>query len=430
MKKIISAIVSCVLVMTMGAAASFAAEKQDEPAAAQFSDVAGTPYEKAVVYLTEKGVIDGFEDGTFRPQGIVTRAQACKMIAQMLGAAEDELKAAAESAAKSFSDIEASDWAAPYIGYCVEKGIAAGYPDQSFKGSKQITLAEYAALLCRADGDSDSSLGGAWPDNYMESAKDKGFLENLVDCDPAADAQKSLTRGNTAVMTYNCMTAQDSEDPDSGKDDGDDQKPADRLDDFSGRAFGIILETGSTLNKKDEIVGSITFLMGDGVHEVLTNTGLKDSVNQYSGDNALVYLQMSNGVVKKIVPVDESVETSDGVQCILTAVSDDSSPLFSKVERRSDSLVRYYTGTDSETEHFLAAEDQCIVYTCSPDGNELVYETGTLSDVYEGCYVIAYTIDDETEGAANVLIVIDESDAEDLLNIEGNSPATWGGTSN
>lgn len=186
MKKIISAIVSCVLVMTMGAAASFAAEKQDEPAAAQFSDVAGTPYEKAVVYLTEKGVIDGFEDGTFRPQGIVTRAQACKMIAQMLGAAEDELKAAAESAAKSFGDIEASDWAAPYIGYCVEKGIAAGYPDQSFKGSKQITLAEYAALLCRADGDSDSSLGGAWPDNYMESAKDKGFLENLVDCDPAA----------------------------------------------------------------------------------------------------------------------------------------------------------------------------------------------------------------------------------------------------
>ena len=87
MKKIISAIVSCVLVMTMGAAASFAAEKQDGPAAAQFSDVAGTPYEKAVVYLTEKGVIDGFEDGTFRPQGIVTRAQACKMIVQMLGAA-------------------------------------------------------------------------------------------------------------------------------------------------------------------------------------------------------------------------------------------------------------------------------------------------------------------------------------------------------
>lgn len=74
--------------------------------------------------------------------------------------------------------------------------------------------------------------------------------------------------------------------------------------------------------------------MGDGVHEVLTNTGLKDLVNQYSGDNALVYLQMSNGVVKKIVPVDESVETSNGVQCILTAVSDDSSPLFSKVERQ------------------------------------------------------------------------------------------------
>ncbi len=46
--------------------------------------------------------------------------------------------------------------------------------------------------------------------------------------------------------------------------------------------------------------------MGDGVHEVLTNTGLKDLVNQYSGDNAPRLIpQMSNGVVKEIVPVDE-----------------------------------------------------------------------------------------------------------------------------
>lgn len=424
MKKVISVVVSCILVMTMGAAASFAAEKQEAsaaPAAAQLSDIAGTPYEEAVAYLIEKGVVNGFEDGTFRPQGIVTRAQGCKMIAQMLNASEAELRAAAQSAGKSFNDVEWTDWAAPYIGYCVEKGIVSGYPDHSFKGSKQITLAEYAALLCRAGGDSDSSLGGTWPNNYMKRAEEKGFFKNLIGCNPSTDAQKLLTRGNTALMTYNRMTAQDTEDPDKDEN----QKPADRLDTFSGRAFGIILETGSTLNKKDEVVGSITFLMGDGTHEVLTNTDFKGEVSKYDGKNALVYLQMSNGAVKNIVPVTEEVKTSEGKQCILTAVSETDAPLFSKVERRADSLVRYYTGTASETKHFLAPEDQCIVYTCSLDGGKLVYKAGDLSDVYEGCYVIAYTIDSETEGAANVLIVIDESDAKDLLGVDENNPVTW-----
>ena len=88
------------------------------------------------------------------------------------------------------------------------------------------------------------------------------------------------------------------------------------------------------------------------------------------------------------------------------------------MERRSDSLVRYYTGTGDETDHFLAIEDEYIVYTCSPDGDDMVCERGSLDDVYEDCWVIAYTIDSETDRGANVILVIDQSDAEELLNTE------------
>lgn len=416
MKKIISIIVSCVLVMTAGVVSSFAAEAQDTSgtsATERFNDVEGTPYETAVEYLVEKGVFDGFGDGTFRPEGVITRAQVCAAVARMMGASEEELKEAAE-AASVFSDVTEDDWAAPYIGYCVEKGIISGYPDMTFKGDQQIVLGEYATILCRAGGDSDTSLGGVWPDNYMKRAEEKGFFAGLQNCDPSADAHKNLTRGNAAVMTYNSMTAdtpEEPEEPDTG----------DRLDDFSGRAFGIILETGAALDKDGDVAGSITFLMGDGTHELLTDESLMDDLAEYSEKSGLVCLRMTNGEVRKITQVDKDVTTSEDVQCILTCVpedDEDSRPLFSKVERRSDSLVRYYTGTGDETDHFLAIEDEYIVYTCSPDGDDMVCERGSLDDVYEDCWVIAYTIDSETDRGANVILVIDQSDAEELLNTE------------
>ena len=98
MKKIISVIVSCVLVMTAGAVSSFAAEAQNVSGTSgteNFEDVGGTPYETAVEFLTEKGVVNGFGDGTFQPEGIITRSQACAVIARMAGASEEELNEAA-----------------------------------------------------------------------------------------------------------------------------------------------------------------------------------------------------------------------------------------------------------------------------------------------------------------------------------------------
>ena len=48
----------------------------------------------------------------------------------------------------------------------------------------------------------------------------------------------------------------------------------------------------------------------------------------------------------------------------------------------------------------------------------MVCERGSLDDVYEDCWVIAYTIDSETDRGANVILVIDQSDAEELLGTE------------
>ncbi len=425
MKKLISVIISAA-VLAAGTTAAFAGDSVKT----SFPDTAGTPYEEAAAVLAEEGILNGFEDGTFRPEQSITRAQACTMVTKMLDIPAAELEAAAEEAEQAFSDIKVSDWEASYVGYCTEKNITAGYPDKTFRSDQPITLSEYATILCRAAGDSDSSLGGTWPDNYMSSAQTRGLLEGLEGYDPAEDGAKLLNRGNAAIMTANLIEAENGngEGENSGSGTEDSDTPQSALATFSGRAFGLITETGMAVNSKNTVVGSLSFLMGDTTHELLTNESLKDHVSQYDGTELLVYLQMTNGVVKGIIPVTESVKTEDGENCIVTCIAgaeaeNAGQALFSKVMLRYEDLIRFYTGTGDEQKYFYAFDGKQAIYRCIPAGGGVRYEPGVIGDIYEGCYIIAYTIGDEADGDVNVMIVIDERDVDRLLTpAAGNGP--------
>lgn len=418
MKKIISVIISCILVVSAGTAA-FAADGRS------FSDTEGTAYEEAAEYLETEGILAGFPDGSFRPEQLISRAEACALVSRMLDASESELEAGASAAASSFNDVNENNWFASYIGYCAQKGFVQGYEDGSVRPQQQISLNEFATMVCRVAGDSDSSLGGTWPSNYMESAEERGLFEGLVNLDPSADGDKNLGRGNAAIIAYNYEKSQDSED-NPGEDDpsdnpGDDpsdnpsDEPSDNpLESFSGRALGIVTETGMTVNDSGDQVGFLTFMMGDGTYNLLTTSAAKDEVTQCSGTDALVYLQMTRGVVKDIVPITDETVNGDGVSYILTQTGSGSGMKAVKVKERRDSFLRYY-GANGQESYFSMEDGNCIVYTCENDGGELKYDRGAFGDIYGDCYVIAYTVDEDSEGLANVVIVIDSEDADSIL---------------
>ena len=415
MKKLLSVIVSLTLVVSAGTAGVFAAEN-----APAFSDTVGTAYEKPAEYLAEKQILSGFPDGTFQPEQTITRAQACTMTAKLLNASDSELTAAAGSAAASFSDVTAENWFAPYIGYCVSKGIIVGYTDKTVRPCQQIALRAFAPILCRAAGDSDASLGGTWPSNYLTSAENRGFLKDLADCSADTDSDKPLSRGNAAIMTYNyAVGASEGEKPDPAPDPDPAPNPSDNpLESYNGRAFGIITETGSTLNSKGDQVGMVTFLMGGKTYSLLTRESCREKALACKDTDALVYLQMSNGVVKDIIPVTPDTADKDGAKYILTETSaagaDSAQLLFAEVKSRNGGFVRYY-GDGGEEKCFTILEEQNIVYTCEPDGSDLKYAQGSISDIDEGCYVIAYSIGEDADQLASVIIVIDSSDADEIL---------------
>jgi hypothetical protein len=98
----------------------------------------------AVAFLSEKGAIGGYDDGTFRPEGKINRAELTKMvIAMMLGTPDAEDLAQYKNC---FPDVN-EEWFAPYVCLAKEQGWIAGYPDNTFKPSQDVSRVEAIKII-------------------------------------------------------------------------------------------------------------------------------------------------------------------------------------------------------------------------------------------------------------------------------------------
>ena len=118
-------------------------------------------YNSAVSTLSNAGILDGYEDGTFRPDGNITRAEFATITARFLEASYD--------GGNRFPDID-GHWAAEYINEAANAGIVDGYPDGTFQPQQFITRAEAVTMVNRTvdrHPDADHLLDNmvTWPDN-------------------------------------------------------------------------------------------------------------------------------------------------------------------------------------------------------------------------------------------------------------------------
>ena len=118
-------------------------------------------YNNAVSTLSNAGIIDGYEDGTFKPDGNITRAEFATIAMRFFEATYD--------GEDLFSDI-AGHWAQDYINEAANAGIVDGYPDGTFRPQQYITRAEAMTMVNRTidrHPDADHLLDDmiTWPDN-------------------------------------------------------------------------------------------------------------------------------------------------------------------------------------------------------------------------------------------------------------------------
>ena len=98
---------------------------------------------------THIGYINGYPDGSVKPEGDITREEITSILYRITNHAYEKPFVATGDA---FPDVEAGRWSAHDIEYMADKEIIYGYPDGEFKPSRNLTRAEFAALIFRFTG--------------------------------------------------------------------------------------------------------------------------------------------------------------------------------------------------------------------------------------------------------------------------------------
>lgn len=169
-----------------------------------FSDIDdGDPDFVAINYLKDKGVVQGYPDGSFMPGNSINRAEFVKLSFK----AFDYILGPVISS--SFPDVKTSDWFFKYVETAKRDGIVRGYPDGKFKPANDISRAEALKVLLEAKrvsvptavnstGFTDVAVSD-WFAPYVKAASDAGYIEKGSVFEPHVNA----TRRVAARWAYN-----------------------------------------------------------------------------------------------------------------------------------------------------------------------------------------------------------------------------------
>ncbi|MNI25218.1 Endo-1,4-beta-xylanase A precursor [compost metagenome] len=108
-----------------------------------FSDIKGHWAESQIISLVAKGIVDGYEDGTFAPDRKVTRAEFTSMVVRALNLQ-------GEAASDSFQDVGKNDWFYNHVQMALKHKLVEGSSDNRFNPNDLITRQEMAAIVGRA----------------------------------------------------------------------------------------------------------------------------------------------------------------------------------------------------------------------------------------------------------------------------------------
>ncbi len=138
-----------------------------------FADVTSShPYGPAIQWGKSSGVLQGYPDGTFRPDKAVNRAEFLKVILE----SDDRLDISSATIPAGFPDVDENAWYAPYIRYAKANGIVDGYPDGTFQPEKTVNFAEALKIAYGAVDVPTESVSGEWYARFIAHAKYNNVL--------------------------------------------------------------------------------------------------------------------------------------------------------------------------------------------------------------------------------------------------------------
>jgi len=301
---------------------------------AAYTDVESTAdYRLSALRLQDLEIISGYDDGSFRPNNTITRAEFTKIVVCMMGKEDD---AKASNATSGFFDISLGSWYTPYINYAVSQGILSGYADGSFAPNNTITFAEAITILLRTLGYNEENVGYFWPNNYVNVAATLGVSSEIY-CNP----NDIITRATAAILVDRSLFT----------------KPCNSSsnDTYLETVGYTVLEDALILNN-DTKSDNVTVLSGNMKQNNATTYLEKTQLPLSSGDIYNYAVIDKNGYFRT---VREYYRESN--ICSVTGA----------VNKLTDNTIEYTT-VDGLKSSFLA-DDNFIIYN---DGIKMNFETG------------------------------------------------------
>jgi hypothetical protein len=348
--------------------------------AATPSDVVGKPVQSAVEELTALGIISGYEDGTFKPENTITRAELAKVI--VIGSGNEGAAKLMQTVKPTFKDVKANVWYTGYINAAATKGFILGDAGtKNFRPSDAVKFEEVVAVLVRSLGYQEKKLSGVWPYNYLLKAQDIGLFDN-VDLNVGAKA----LRGVVAQLTSNTLNAKLV----SYNVDGNEVLSSNSLISKLGNTFSATL-LSSEKNSKGEIKLRYTEKNTAGVDTEVTKDVALATNFIVTGGKTLVDLLANNVTV---------VKGKDGKVLAITGAQDSTATLTGKLAAgQVAGSVKVTVGTKTETK---ATVSNAVYFV---NGEER-----TLADARTNDKVTLYLVNDQVRAA-----VIENYAAQDSL---------------
>lgn len=368
--------------------------------ALSLSDSYGTPFYDAVSKLSAAGIINGYDDGTFRPYNTLSRAEACTLIYKAYG--DDSYSPYNKY---NFEDLSETYWGYKYINYCAGAGIVSGYPDGTFRPDNTVTYDELISMVVRAQGLNDGQVL-SYPDGYISVARQNGLLDNLSGVTIGSSNSSEANRGNTAIMIasgdYNSTAADDPEE----------DLLADR--NMTGVVYGLVTKAYSGSDSTGNSCVIAKLLLGSHSYDIVPYYSSGSMFSNMTPATGLVRITIENGRATSFRKVTSSYSGAYG----MLTPADDSSGMtaFCHVDSISSSSLSY----TAETSGRVSISSSAVFYRIAmEDGNLTAYQIDD-SDISQDDMAAAYSVNGSAGTAAEIIISVQPDDFDDILHQSDN----------
>ena len=335
-KKILSVVMTVMMIMSLMICSY----------AASFSDVEATHSNyTAITTLADMGIINGYTDGTFKPDNAVTRAEMAKLISVLYG------YDVATVAKSPFTDVADDHWAVTFISTMKDVGIINGMGDGTFLPNNEVTYEQCLKMIVCALNWGEIAAQASTPDDwslgYRQHATRLGITKYV-----SVDSNSSpAPRGVVAQLLYNSLDA----------------KRAEKVVDANGQVS--FKEADASLSEERELYGlegvrivSTPNLnidgefIKDGYIRLEDSTGKKYEMS-VGGYNALLE------ALGRFVDIKYNVNT-DGSMTILSysLLGTKETIDVKKVKDVTDSYIEYYVDEDFERTKKITIDNPAVIY--------------------------------------------------------------------